>query len=135
MKRKSITMLPALITIMLSAAVSAAPTNRKIIQLSEPTIIGSIALMPGEYTVEWGGAGPEVQVSFSLKDKTIATVPAWVEVQQNHPNEFLVTTQTHESEKRLIEFHMNNSTLHFAPRGNEYTFEWNGDGPDVSGGK
>jgi len=135
MKRKSITILPALITIMLSAAVSAAPTNRKIIQLSEPTIIGSIALMPGEYTVEWGGVGPEVQVSLSLKDKTIATVPAWVEVQQNHPNEFLVTTQTHESTQRLIEFHMKSSTLHFAPRGNEYTFEWNGDGPDVSGGK
>lgn len=135
MKRKSIAMLTALVTIMLSAAVSAAPTNKKIIQLIEPTIIGSIALLPGEYTVEWNGAGPDVQVNFSLRDKTIATVEARVEAQQNHPYEFLVTTQTHESEKRLLEFHTKNSTLCFAPRGDEYTFEWNGAGPDVSSGK
>jgi hypothetical protein len=134
MKYRSIAMLTALVTIMLSAAVSAAPTSKDVIQLSEQMIIGSVALLPGEYTVEWNGAGPDVQVSFSRRDKTIAIVPATLQAEQNHPYEFLVTTQAHEFRKRLLEFHMKSWTLHFAPRGDEYTFEWNGTGPDVSSG-
>lgn len=135
MKRKSIAMFTALVTIMLSAAASAAPANKAIIQLSEPTIIGTVAFLPGEYAVEWSGTGPDVQVSFSLSNKMIARIPATLEAKQNHPSEFLVTAQSHEPDKRLLEFHIKKWTLHFGPRGNEYAYEWNGAAPDVSSGK
>ncbi len=134
MKRKSIAMLTALVTIMLSAAASAGPVNKAIVQLTESTIIGTVAFLPGEYAIEWNGVGPDVQVSFSLSNKTIATIPATLQAEQNHPCEFLVTAQSHEPDKRLLEFHIKKWTLHFAPRGNEYAYEWNGAAPDVTTG-
>jgi hypothetical protein len=42
----------------------AASKNRSSIQLTEPTAVGSVLLQPGDYTVQWNGAGPDVQVTF-----------------------------------------------------------------------
>ena len=52
----SIAILVALIGILLPVAAITA-SNRKAINLIEPTIVGSITLQPGENTIEWNGPG------------------------------------------------------------------------------
>jgi len=88
----------------------------KTIDLIDPTIVGSVTLQPGEYTIEWSGAGPEVQVSFSRGKKTIVTVPAAVESAVN-PYNLSVTSHTEESGVHsLVTIQTASSTLQFAAR-------------------
>ena len=108
----SIAILATLFATMLSVGVTAAP-NKATIGLVEPTNVGSVILQPGEYTVEWSGPGTDVQVSFSRGDKTIATVPATLQVAHNRIN-LSVTYHTEESGSRsLVEIETNHATLHF----------------------
>jgi hypothetical protein len=121
MKFSSVAILAALVAITLSAAV-AAPANKKTIDLFEPTIVGRVTLTPGQYTIEWNGPGPDVQVTFSQGKNTILTVPATLEAAQNW-NDIAVTCRTEESGARsLVTIKTKSSTLHFAP-------------PSVSGGQ
>jgi hypothetical protein len=112
LKPRSFAILAALFVMALSVAV-AAPKNKKTINLSEPTLIGSITVQPGEYTVEWNGTGPDVQVSFSRGKSTLVTVPATLEAAQNR-NEVACTYHIEESGSRsLVAIETNRSTLHF----------------------
>ncbi len=115
MKGRSIALLAAFVAIMLSAAI-AAPRNRKSITLSEPTIVGSTTLQPGEYTIEWNGSGPDVQVSFSREGTVIATLPATLEAAQNHYDVSVELRLQDSGARSLVDIRTKNSTLHFAPR-------------------
>ncbi|HXX56237.1 MAG TPA: hypothetical protein VEJ17_00425 [Candidatus Nitrosotalea sp.] len=108
-------MLAALFTMAIAVAV-AAPANKKTLSFSEPTTVGSVTLKPGEYAVEWNGAGPDVQVSFSRGKNAIVTVPAKLEPERN-PQDISYTYHADESGTHyLIEIRTKNSTLRFAPR-------------------
>lgn len=114
MKLRSVSILAALLIMTLSVAM-AWPKSKKTVNLNEPTVVGSVTLQAGEYTFDWNGTGPEVQVSFSRGDKTFATVPATLTAEHN-PQESVLTSQTQESGARLlVEIEMKNATLHFAP--------------------
>jgi hypothetical protein len=52
--------------------------TRKSINISEPVAVGSTVLQPGDYKVQWDGAGPTVQVTFLQGKKTVATSAATV---------------------------------------------------------
>jgi len=113
MKLRSVSILAALLIMTLSVAM-AWPKSKKTINLFEPTIVGGVTLQAGEYTIDWNGTGPDVQVSFSREDKTIATAPATLEAK--HSSTDSVTLQTQESGAHLlVEIKMKNSTLHFTP--------------------
>jgi len=114
MKARSIVALAALFIMALSVAV-AGPKNRKTITISEPTLVGSVTLKPGDYTIEWNGTGPDVQVSFSRGNKSVVTVPATLKATQN-PHDISIRYQTAESGAAhlLVEIDTKNSTLHFA---------------------
>jgi len=68
--------LSAVLVALLSMTVWAADSNKATIRLSEPTIVGSAQLAPGEYKLTWTGTGSDVQATFSQGKKTVATVPA-----------------------------------------------------------
>ncbi|HEX3822041.1 MAG TPA: hypothetical protein VHW45_17050 [Candidatus Sulfotelmatobacter sp.] len=53
------------------------------VKISDPVTIGTTQLKPGEYRLEWEGAGPSVQVNFLRLGKTVATAPA--QLQTNDP--------------------------------------------------
>jgi hypothetical protein len=102
-----------LFTAMLSVRAKAAP-NKATINLVEPTIVGGVILQAGEYTIEWNGPGPNVQVNFSRGNKTIATVAATVQATRNRDN-LSVMYHTEESGARsLVEIETNHATLQFA---------------------
>jgi len=111
MKPRSIGILAALLIATVSMAM-AWPKLKKTINLAETTVVGSVTLQPGEYSIDWSGTGPEVQVSFSRGNKTIATVPATLEAAQNRDNS--TVTEAHSGLCSLIEINLKNSTLHFA---------------------
>jgi len=112
MKFRTIGILAALMAIAVSVAV-AKPTNKKTINLSGPTIVGSVTLQPGEYTIVWAGSGPDVQVSFERRHNTVVTVPATLEVAKS-PNDLSISLHTEDSgTQSLVDIKMKSSTLHF----------------------
>lgn len=54
-------------------------TSRSV-KISDPVSIGRTELKPGNYRLEWQGSGPAVQVNFMHDGKTVATVPAQLQV-------------------------------------------------------
>jgi hypothetical protein len=112
MKPRSIAILAALFVMAVSVAVGA-PKNKKTINIGEVTHVGSVTLQPGDYTIEWNGIGPDVQVSFSRGKNTVVTVPATLESAQN-PNEIACAYHTEESGARsLVAIETNHATLRF----------------------
>jgi hypothetical protein len=114
MKAKSIGFFAAICATILSAVATAAP-NKKTIQIPFPTIVGSsITLQPGEYNIEWRGAGPDVQVNFLKGNKPIVTVPARFDPARNRLD-ISVNCRAESGMLSLVEIETNSSTLHFAP--------------------
>src|ERR1700689_900819 len=50
--------------------------NAHSVTIPDATQVGNTQLAPGEYEVQWQGAGPVVQVSFEQNGKTVATAPS-----------------------------------------------------------
>lgn len=108
----SIAILASLFVTMLSGVVTAAP-NKTVINLVEPTIVGSAILQPGEYRIEWNGPGPDVQVSFSRGNNTIAVIPATLEMAHNRVNLSLMYHTEESGTRSLVEIETNRATLRF----------------------
>ena len=49
--------------------------NEHRVTIQDRIQVGSTQLVPGNYRVEWQGTAPQVQVSFLLHGKTVATAP------------------------------------------------------------
>ncbi|MGH7993648.1 MAG: hypothetical protein ACREDQ_09035 [Limisphaerales bacterium] len=62
--------------LLLSAAAFAGNGNRKSLHLTDKVTVQGKQLKPGNYTVEWNGTGPNVDVNIRRGNKTVATVPA-----------------------------------------------------------
>jgi len=113
MKRRSIIILAAILTMTLSMAM-AWPKSKKTVSFDAPTVVAGVTLQAGDYIIDWAGTGPEVQVTFSRGDKTFATVPATLEVTKSAEPSILTDTQP-DGARLLVEINMKNTTLHFAP--------------------
>ncbi len=69
----------ALASLLLGASAFAAPTTKGTLKLFEPVSVQGKQLAPGQYTVEWNGEGPDVQLSIaSGKSAVVANIPARV---------------------------------------------------------
>jgi len=62
-----------------------ANTNKGKLHLQDKTIVDGKPLDPGNYTVEWTGAGPTVEVTLLHGKQTVATFPAHI-MEQSTPN-------------------------------------------------
>ena len=58
----------------------AASTRKKLVTIGRPITVGSITLDAGEYEVGWSGAGRNVIISLSQHNRTIAIVPAVLQI-------------------------------------------------------
>ena len=68
----------ALASLLLGASAFAAPTTKGTLKLFEPVTVQGKQLAPGQYTVEWNGEGPNVQLSIASGKNAVASVPARV---------------------------------------------------------
>lgn len=112
MKLRSIAALAVLFAMALSVAVGA-PKNKKTINLTDPTRVGTVVLQPGDYTIEWTGTGSDVQVSFSHGKNTLVTVPATLEPAQNRIDLTYAYATEPSGVHSLSKIELKNSTLHF----------------------
>jgi hypothetical protein len=110
MKVRSISTLAVILTVTVSVAM-AWPKSKKTINLTAPTIVGSVTLQPGDYAIDWSGTAPNVQVSFGQADKVVVTVPATLEITPNQ-QETLTTLDTGHGTPLLVEIRLKNATLH-----------------------
>jgi hypothetical protein len=62
--------------LLLPASTFAKDKNEGNLTISDPVHVGSTVLKPGDYKVEWNGAGPTVNVNFLRHRKTVATTSA-----------------------------------------------------------
>ena len=99
------------LTFTLAAPIFAAQ-NSQTVNVPETIKAGSTQLAPGDYNVSWTGTAPDVQVTFTLKRKVLATVPAKL-VEQNNKNEGLKTDAASGVEV-LEAIHLRNMTLVFS---------------------
>jgi len=65
-------------SLLLSASVFAANSNKKSLHLYETVTVEGKQLAPGDYKFEWSGTGPDVQVSILKGKDTVATVSAHI---------------------------------------------------------
>lgn len=72
-------------SLLLTASAFAGNTNKKSLHLTDSVTIEGTQLKPGNYTVEWEGSGPNVEVNIVKGRKTVATAPARV-VSVSAPN-------------------------------------------------
>jgi hypothetical protein len=62
--------------LLFAAGTFAGEANKATLRLQEKVSIEGNQLAPGNYKLEWDGAGPEVQVNILRGKETVATVPA-----------------------------------------------------------
>lgn len=61
---------------LLPASSFAKDKNQGNLKLFDPVQVGSTQLEPGDYKVQWNGAGPTVNVNILQNSKTVATTSA-----------------------------------------------------------
>jgi hypothetical protein len=71
--------------LLFSSGALAKETNKSTIHLADQLSVAGKTLSPGNYTVEWNGTGPSVQVSLVQGKQTVATFPAHL-TEQGDPN-------------------------------------------------
>jgi hypothetical protein len=62
--------------LLFAAGTFAGEANKATLRLQEKVSIEGNQLAPGNYKLEWEGAGPDVQVNILRGKETVATVPA-----------------------------------------------------------
>ena len=68
----------ALASLLLGISVFAASATKGTLKLYESVTVQGKQLAPGQYTVEWNGEGPNVQLSIVNGKNSVANVPARV---------------------------------------------------------
>jgi hypothetical protein len=68
-----------------SSGAFAGDANKGKLHLQGKTIVDGKPLNPGNYTVEWTGTGPTVEVTLLQGKQTVATFPAHID-EQSKPN-------------------------------------------------
>ncbi len=111
MKKSRALLVIALLTVV--PLMSMAATNKNV-TLSESVQVGNRVLKPGDYRLEWKGSGPTVQVNFRDGNKTVATLPATIEKQQNAYDSAVELQATGKSAKTLKAIDFKNMSLIFS---------------------
>jgi hypothetical protein len=91
----------ALASLLLGSGAFAAPTTKGTLKLFEPVTVQGKQLAPGQYTVEWNGEGPNVQLSIASGKNAVANVPARVVPSAKNPNSGYSATKQQDGSSSL----------------------------------
>ena len=95
--------------------------NQHSVNIPDRVQVGAAQLKPGNYKVEWPGAGPAVNVSFLQNGKVVATVPGTLKANDAEVTQDDIVTQTTTTNKNVlteIDFARQKEALVFARRTN-----------------
>jgi len=68
----------AFASVLLASSAFAATANKGTLKLFVPVTVQGKQLAPGQYTVEWNGEGPNVQLNIADGKSTVTAIPARV---------------------------------------------------------
>lgn len=89
-------------------ATSAFAANKGSLQVQEPLNVNGTKLAPGDYKIEWDGAGPSVELSIMQGKKVIAKVPAhMVDLSKPSSSDAAVVRKNDDGTKTLSEVRLN----------------------------
>ena len=90
--------------LVLSSGAFAGDANKGKLHLHDKTIVDGKSLSPGDYTVEWTGTGPTVQVTLLQGKQTVAAFPAHVSEQPtpNHGDAYGSAPETDGSRRLTV---------------------------------
>jgi hypothetical protein len=74
-------------------------------------------LEPGNYKVTWQGAGPDIQVTFLLDGKTVATVPATLKTNDSQVTQDEIVTNSANNTLTEIDFRRDKQAVVFQQSG------------------
>ena len=101
MKLSKVSILLVGLALVFSSGAFAGDANKGKLRLQNKTNVDGKSLNPGNYTVQWTGTGPTVQVTLLQGKQTVATFPAHVTEQPtpNHDDAFTSTPEPDGSRK------------------------------------
>jgi hypothetical protein len=120
MKPIKYTALLSMIALLSTLSALARDKNQHSVEISDSVQVGGTQLKPGNYKLEWQGAGPEVQVNFVRDGKTIATVPGTLKTNDPHVTQDVIVTDTTSANTKTlteIDFSHNKESLVFGQSG------------------
>ncbi|HZE26682.1 MAG TPA: hypothetical protein VE083_04805 [Terriglobales bacterium] len=96
-------------------ATSAFAANKGSLQVQEPLTVNGAKLAPGDYKVEWDGAGPGVELSILQGKKVVAKVPAhMVDLSRPSPSDAAVVKDNGDGTKSLSEVRLSGKKFSLA---------------------
>lgn len=116
-----------LLGLALLLATSGFAANKGTLQVDDPVTVNGKQLSPGEYTVKWEGAGPNVDLNIMKGKNVVATVPAHMLDLEQSPNRDAVVTSTNsDGHKSLSEIRFSGKKYAFAVNAESAKAEPNG---------
>jgi hypothetical protein len=96
-------------------ATSAFAANKGSLQVQEPVNVNGTQLAPGDYKIEWDGAGPNVELSIMQGKKVVAKVPAhMVDLSRPSANDAAIVKNNEDGSKSLNEVRLSGKKFAFA---------------------
>jgi hypothetical protein len=86
----------------LTRGAAAYETDSEHVTFQKPTMVAGTLMQAGTYKLEWEDGGPQVQVTFTMGSKTIATVPATLVIGSSN-YDGAVETKTLGDNSRVLE--------------------------------
>jgi hypothetical protein len=116
-----------LLGLALLLATSVFAANKGTLQVNDPVTVNGKQLGSGEYTVQWEGAGPNVELNILKGKNVVATVPARMLALEQSPNRDAVVTSTNsDGHKSLSEIRFSGKKYAFAVNNESAKVESNG---------
>jgi len=92
--------------VMLATSAFAAAANKGSMQLLDPVTVSGKQLPAGEYSVQWDGSGPNVEVNIMKGKKVVATTPArLIDLSQKPARDAAVVKNNDDGSRSLAEIH------------------------------
>ena len=104
-----------LLGLALLLATSVFAANKGTLQVSSPVTVNGKELPAGDYTVNWDGAGPNVELNILKGKNVVATVPArMVDLERSPDRDSAVTVLNSDGRKALNEIRFGGKKYAFA---------------------
>ena len=94
------------LALLLATTAFAATANKGSMQLLDPVTVSGKQLPAGEYSVQWDGSGPNVEVNIMKGKKVVATTPArLIDLSQKPARDAAVVRTNDDGSRSLAEIH------------------------------
>ncbi len=104
-----------LLGLALLLATSVFAANKGTLQVSSPVTVNGKELPAGDYTVNWDGAGPNVELNILKGKNVVATVPArMIDLERSPDRDSAVTVLNSDGRKALNEIRFGGKKYAFA---------------------